>query len=257
MIVLLSESARYIPYIEKELQGSFSKREEQTPEGTIVFSVLNQIIMVENILVQYRVLPYLLEKYDVKFVGLVSKVGGINRLVDVGDIIIMDDYIDQTTLRPKSFLKKKNPMIKIRYDMNKPFCENWGKRFRDALIAACQEKKINIFSKGTYVCTDGPGFESDAEIAAYRSGFCDMVGHSVSPLVYYLRELGICFLSVGVVSNVYFHENPRKWDEENNNMLFGKLYKLMAETAYGLTCSCQERHIIQKEEYGHEYNLYT
>jgi 5'-methylthioadenosine phosphorylase len=60
----------------------------------------------------------------------------------------------------------------------------------------------NIFNQGRYICTEGPAFESCGEITAFQRWGADMVGHTLVPLAYYLRELEICFNAICIVSNV-------------------------------------------------------
>ncbi|BDC94584.1 hypothetical protein [Treponema bryantii] len=248
MLMLLSESKRYLNYFEKASGLELNRVCEKTPYGDISLAKNDKIIFIENLgLVPFGI-PYLIEKYSVKCLGMVSKVGGINPLLNVGDILVIDDYIDNTTCRPKSYIEKTRSNIKIRYDMTKPFCQNWKKKVLEDLYKSEYYKKVNIFNNGTYICTDGPGFESSAEIDFFWNNHADVVGHWISPFVYYARELNVCFLSIGVVSNVYYKDSCDMLNSEENNKLFGKLYKTLLDNCQE-DCNCQKSHIIEYEEY--------
>ena len=249
MILLLSESKRYLTYFERVAGISLTKSIEETPYGSVEIAKNDNIIFVENMGLAPMGVAYILEKYKVDAMGMVSKVGGINTLLDVGDVLLVDDYIDNTTCRPKSYVEQTRKGIKIRYDMGTPFCKEWRQRVWNHLKTNEIKQKVNVFRYGTYVCTDGPGFESDAEIKTFRGWGADLVGHWISPFVYYARELNICFISIAVVSNVYDKDTNDMLDNDENNELFGKLYQLIVETQPDVTCDCQSSHIIQYEHY--------
>ena len=74
-----------------------------------------------------------------------------------------------------------------------------------ALINALEEKAakagINISGRGTYVCVEGPRFETKAEIRFFKEMGGDMVGMTGVPEVVLARELGLCYAAVGIVTN--------------------------------------------------------
>lgn len=249
MIALLSESRRYIKYVEQELGIIFKYIEEKTPVGKIGLAVNGDILFFENVGINPTAVGYLLEKYKVRYMAMVSKVGGINRLLQVGDILVIDDYIDNTTNRDKSYINLTREKIKIRYSMAVPFCSMWKERFCEEYYREYNGNNVNFFENSVYVCTDGPGFESTAEINIFRQFGADVVGHSVSPFVYYARELNICFVAIGIVSNVYDKEHVKQWDEEANNLVFARLYHLLIKSKPNYPCDCQRKYILQCEEY--------
>ena len=247
MIFLMSESKRYLPYFERELGKKLTIFVEKTPYGNLEIAKNDEVIFVENMGISPMGVAWLLDQYRPDGMGMVSKVGGINKLLDVGDILIVTDYIDNTTCRPKSYIEKRNNNIKIRYGMGEPFCKGWRKCIEKNFKQNRNHYDMNIIKEGTYVCTDGPGFESSSEIEAFRKWGADMVGHWISPFVYYARELDICFVSVAVVSNVFHKQSPDMLNDEKNNQLFGKLYKMLVDTEPAPGCDCQKKNILQYE----------
>lgn len=133
---------------------------------------------------------------------LVAKVGGINPLLTVGDIVIPQDFADFTSHRHRSYLQHVNPQVSVHYSLRRPICRKLSENLFTGISAAARaEFQCNAFCAGTYVCTEGPGFETRSEIVAFsRMGF-DCVGHTLTPVVYYARELGLCFAAVCLVSN--------------------------------------------------------
>ena len=249
MIMLLEESKRYLSYFEAESGEKLVWTKEETPYGTIPFAENGQVMWVSDIGRYYKAIAWLMDKYRPEGMGMVSKVGGINKLLSVGDIMLVSDYIDNTTCRPKSYLEKKDPNLKIRYIMNQPFCEQWKTDLKQYFVKHRKEFDGNIIDSGVYICTDGPGFESSAEIEAFRSWGADIVGHWISPFVYYAREMDICLVSVAIVSNVFHKADKDMLNDEITNQMFGKLFVAIAETKPCCKCECQIKNILECEQY--------
>ncbi len=212
MICIFFEGSQYVEMFEKNIGGKFETREEMTPYGMQKVGILDgrDIICITEAghdtglsddMVPKSV-AYILQKYNADGMVMVSKVGGINPLLNVGDILVMSDYIDRTSIYDFTYMRDIIKCIP-RYDMQEPFNTPWREKCFKKLRNNPLYTGRNIFSKGVYVCTNGPGFESKAEIAAYDSLKCDVVGHYLSPYTYYCRELGIAYLTVSIVSNKY------------------------------------------------------
>ena len=101
-------------------------------------------------------------------------VGTVNKLLDLRDFIIPDDYLDLSV--------RKDVMLDGRYllVMRDALCPE----MREALIKATKKRFTGrVFTRGTYAVTDGRHFESPAEVAM-MSGHADIVGQSIAPEVY-------------------------------------------------------------------------
>lgn len=218
MLALISESSRYfVGDINAEYSFDYFQSKEETPFGPVRYFCGN---MESNEFIYFPdggmsnktdainvplAIAYVLQSKDVHQLVLIAKVGGINPLLKVGDIVIPDDYIDITIHRKRSYYQALNPSNSLCYVMNNPFCAEHKKNLLCAVknvSTKFPEVINNIFDTGRYICTEGPAFESSAEISAYRQWGADIVGHTVVPYVYYARELGICFNSICIVSNV-------------------------------------------------------
>ena len=136
-------------------------------------------------------------------------VGTVNKLLDLRDFIIPDDYLDLSV--------RKDVMLDGRYllIMREALCPE----MRKALITATKKRfKGRIFTRGTYAVTDGRHFESPAEVAM-MNGQADIVGQSMAPEVYVAREIGACY--AGLYFTVNYGEGIReKWSHQDMADIF-------------------------------------
>jgi len=61
--------------------------------------------------------------------------------------------------------------------------------------------QIKVYQRGTYVCTEGPRYETAAEIRAFKILGADVVGMTGAPEVFLAREAGIEYASIAIVTN--------------------------------------------------------
>ncbi len=136
-------------------------------------------------------------------------VGTVNKLLDLRDFIIPDDYLDLSV--------RKDVMLDGRYllIMRDALCPE----MRQALIQATKKRFTGrVFTRGTYAVTDGRHFESPAEVAM-MNGHADIVGQSIAPEVYLAREIGACY--AGLYFTVNYGEGIReKWSHQDMADIF-------------------------------------
>lgn len=135
-------------------------------------------------------------------------VGTVNKLLDIRDFMVPDDYLDMSM--------RKDVMLDGRYllIMRDALCPE----LREALIEATR-KRFNgrIFTRGTYAVTDGRHFESPAEVAMLN-GHADIIGQSMCPEVYLAREIGACY--AGLYFTVNYGEGIKKWSHQDMTDIF-------------------------------------
>ncbi len=135
-------------------------------------------------------------------------VGTVNKLLDIRDFMVPDDYFDMSM--------RKDVMLDGRYllIMRDALCPE----LREALIKATK-KRFNgrIFTRGTYAVTDGRHFESPAEVAMLN-GHADIVGQSMCPEVYLAREIGACY--AGLYFTFNSGEGIKKWSHQDMPDIF-------------------------------------
>ena len=146
-------------------------------------------------------------------------VGSLNPLLDPGDIVVPDDFVDLTTDRDRGGLIVGEHLLIMR----DPVCATG----REALIAAAREHapQRRLFGRGTYVVTEGPRFESPAEVRRLqRDG--DIVGQSFAPEVWLARDIGACYAGIYVVVN-YAEGVVTEWSHEELSRIFEDDARLM------------------------------
>ncbi len=135
-------------------------------------------------------------------------VGTVNKLLDIRDFMVPDDYFDMSM--------RKDVMLDGRYllIMRDALCPE----LREALIKATKKRfDGRIFTRGTYAVTDGRHFESPAEVAMLN-GHADIVGQSMCPEVYLAREIGACY--AGLYFTVNYGEGIKKWSHQDMTDIF-------------------------------------
>jgi len=85
----------------------------------------------------------------------------------------------------------------IHIDMSEPFCN----RLRETILANSNCIDGNVVDGGTIVCTEGPRFETPAEIKMFSILGGKIVGMTTLPEAVLAREKGMCYASIAVVSN--------------------------------------------------------
>ncbi|MGQ9513960.1 MAG: S-methyl-5'-thioinosine phosphorylase [Thermoproteota archaeon] len=177
--------------------------------------------------INYRANIYGLRMLGVTRILATQAVGSINPKIEPGTFVIIDQFIDQTRLRPTTFYDGKTEIMVdeskivrgvVHIDVTNPYCAE----IRKALIDACREEDVKYLSKGVYVCTEGPRFETPAEIEAYRRMGADVVGMTNIPECVLARELAMCYASVAMSTNYAAGTGPVKITHEEVSEIFNR-----------------------------------
>lgn len=124
----------------------------------------------------------------------VSAVGSLRENLHPGTFVIVDQFIDRTFAREKSFFGKG---LVAHVSMAHPVCGRLG----DHIEMAAKNVGIEIARGGTYLVMEGPQFSSLAESELYRSWNCDVIGMTNMPEAKLAREAEICYASVAMVTD--------------------------------------------------------
>jgi 5'-methylthioinosine phosphorylase len=147
--------------------------------------------------VNYRANIWALKQTGVNNVVAVNAVGGISSgYMTPGSLVIPDQIIDYTYGREHTFFGSESKQV-THVDFTWPYCEE----LRQILIQAAARAKLDAIGQGTYGATQGPRFESAAEIRRMERDGADVVGMTGMPEAGLARELELCYASVAVVSN--------------------------------------------------------
>jgi 5'-methylthioadenosine phosphorylase len=124
----------------------------------------------------------------------VSAVGSLREGVPPGTFVIVDQFIDRTFARSKSFFSTG---LVAHVSMADPVCRRLGEQ----LEAAARELGIPVSRGGTYLVMEGPQFSSRAESELYRSWGCDVIGMTNMPEAKLAREAEMCYATVAMVTD--------------------------------------------------------
>lgn len=135
-----------------------------------------------------------LKRAGVTDVISVSAVGSLREHLEPGMFVIVDQFIDRTFARTKSFF---GAGCVAHVSMAQPVC----KRLGDHIALAADEAGIKVARGGTYLAMEGPQFSSQAESEIYRSWNCDVIGMTNMPEAKLAREAELCYATVAMVTD--------------------------------------------------------
>jgi 5'-methylthioadenosine phosphorylase/5'-methylthioinosine phosphorylase len=145
--------------------------------------------------INYQANLWALKEQGASHVIAVAAVGGIAVDLLPGELIFPDQIIDYTYGRAHTFFGNQKQVTHI--DFTFPYCEE----LRQVLIDAAKRAELTVATTGTYAATQGPRFESIAEIRRLERDGAHIVGMTGMPETGLARELGLCYAAIGVVAN--------------------------------------------------------
>lgn len=144
--------------------------------------------------INYRANIDALKRVGVTDIVSVSAVGSLKEELPPGCFVIVDQFIDRTFAREKSFFGEG---CVAHVSMADPV----SRRLGDQLGAACEAEGISHTRGGTYLAMEGPQFSSRAESELYRSWGCSVIGMTNMPEAKLAREAEICYATVAMVTD--------------------------------------------------------
>jgi len=164
-------------------------------------------------------------------------VGSLNSLLDPRDIVVPDDFID-LSMKQDIYVRGDHLLI-----MRKPTCPDLTAR----LASGASAHFDRVFARGTYLVTDGPRFESVAEVDYMKRLGGDINGQSFAPEVFLSRDIGACYAGIYLVVN-YGEGLIREWDHSELKAAFFEesatisqiIVDTIAEADLDAECGCME-----------------
>ena len=144
--------------------------------------------------VPYRANIDAMKRLGVSDIISVSACGSFREEMAPGDFVIVDQFIDRTFAREKSFF---GAGCVAHVSVAHPTCD----RLSDACEIAARDAGITVHRGGTYLAMEGPQFSSQAESKLYRSWGCDVIGMTNMPEAKLAREAEICYASIAMVTD--------------------------------------------------------
>jgi 5'-methylthioadenosine phosphorylase len=123
-----------------------------------------------------------------------SAVGSLRESLAPGDFVVVDQFIDRTFAREKSFF---GPGLAVHVSMAEPVCPRLSALAAEAARAA----GARVVEGGCYLAMEGPQFSTKAESALYRSWGCDVIGMTNMPEAKLAREAELPYASVAMVTD--------------------------------------------------------
>jgi 5'-methylthioadenosine phosphorylase len=124
----------------------------------------------------------------------ISAVGSLKEELPPGTFVIIDQFIDRTFARRKSFFETG---LVGHVSMAEPVCARLG----DHLLHAASGLGLKVKRGGTYLVMEGPQFSTKAESKLYRSWGCDVIGMTNMPEAKLAREAEMCYATVAMVTD--------------------------------------------------------
>jgi 5'-methylthioadenosine phosphorylase len=142
----------------------------------------------------YRANIDALKRVGVTDILSLSAVGSLKAELPPGHFVIVDQFIDRSFAREKSFF---GTGCVAHVSMAHPVCPRLG----DALEASAKELGLPVTRGGTYLVMEGPQFSTLAESNLYRSWDCSVIGMTNMPEAKLAREAEICYATVAMVTD--------------------------------------------------------
>ena len=168
--------------------------------------------------INYRANIDALKRLGVTDIVSVSAVGSLREHLAPGTFVIVDQFIDRTFAREKSFFGEG---LVAHVSMARPVCARLGEH----LQAAAAEAGINAARGGTYLVMEGPQFSTLAESELYRTWNCDVIGMTNMPEAKLAREAEICYATVAMVTDYDC------WHPNHDDVTVEAIIKVLTENA--------------------------
>lgn len=166
----------------------------------------------------YRANIHALKSVGVTDVISLSAVGSLKAELPPGHFVIVDQFIDRSFAREKSFF---GTGCVAHVSMAHPVCPRLG----DALQVSATELGLPVTRGGTYLVMEGPQFSTLAESNLYRSWGCSVIGMTNMPEAKLAREAEICYATVAMVTDFDC------WHEDHDAVTVDAVVKVLFDNA--------------------------
>ncbi len=159
-----------------------------------------------------------LKRSGVTEIVSLSAVGSLREDLPPGRFVLVDQFIDRTFARAKSFF---GPGLVAHVSMADPVCGY----LCDRLEAAGKAAGLDLVRGGTYLVMEGPQFSTRAESELYRSWGCDVIGMTNMPEAKLAREAEMSYATVAMVTDYDC------WHPHHDDVTVDAVIKVLMENA--------------------------
>lgn len=159
-----------------------------------------------------------LKRLGVTEVVSLSACGSLKEELPPGTFVLVDQFIDRTFARRKSFFGEG---LVAHVGLGDPVCA----RLAGALEKASRAQAIPTVRGGTYLVMEGPQFSTKAESELYRSWRCDVIGMTNMPEAKLAREAELCYATVAMVTDYDC------WHPDHDHVSVEAIIRVLTENA--------------------------
>ncbi len=164
--------------------------------------------------INYRANIEALKRVGVTDIISLSAVGSLKHRYAPEHFVIVDQFIDRTIARPKSFF---DTGLVAHVSMAHPVCD----RLVELAYNAALKAGVTAHKGGTYLAMEGPQFSTRAESELYRNWGCDVIGMTNMPEAKLAREAEIPYVTVAMVTDYDC------WNEDHDNVDVTSVIKVL------------------------------
>ena len=144
--------------------------------------------------INYRANILALKMLGVDHIISMSAVGSLREAIAPGDLVVVDQFIDRTRMRPSTFFEE-GIVAHI------SFAEPVDAQLASALYQAALTSEARIHRGGAYICIDGPQFSTRAESKLYRAWGADVIGMTNLPEARLAREAELPYATLALATD--------------------------------------------------------
>ena len=159
-----------------------------------------------------------LKRVGAKQVISISAVGSLRADLPPGMFVIVDQFIDRTIAREKTFF---DCGVVAHVSLARPVCARLGDRIEEA----ARRLGLQHTRGGTYLVMEGPQFSTLAESELYRTWGCDVIGMTNMPEAKLAREAELCYATVAMVTDYDC------WHPDHDDVTVDMIIRTVADNA--------------------------
>jgi len=164
--------------------------------------------------INYRANIYAMKQAGVSRIISISAVGSLREDIAPGDFVLVDQFVDRTINREKTFFD--GPVV-AHVSMADPICSC----LQQGLADASKQAGITTHESGTYLVMQGPQFSTRAESMLYRSWHMDVIGMTNMPEAKLAREAEMCYATIAMCTDYDC------WHEEEDDVSVRSVLEVM------------------------------
>jgi len=155
----------------------------------------------------------------------------------------VDQFLDFTKSRPQTFYEGGEAGV-LHVDMTLPYCPS----LHEEIYQVARQMQVRVHRSGTYVCTEGPRYETPAEIRMFRILGGDVVGMTSVPEVVLAREATLCYATLALITNYaagislrpLSHQEVVEAMDKARSLVRELIFTVIEHTKEGRTCACPQ-----------------